>query len=71
MAYNDTSTVNAATNNSDMAAPVLLYNSAGAPTFVRNSPTVYAYTWNANGRITNITQAGSGPVPPTGCVVSG
>jgi prepilin-type N-terminal cleavage/methylation domain-containing protein len=70
MAYNDTSSVAAATTN-DMAAPVLLYNAAGAPTFVRNSPTVYTYTWNANGRITGISQSGGGPAVPTGCVVSG
>lgn len=70
MAYNDTSTVTAASTN-DMAAPVLLYNAAGAPTFVRNSPTVYTYTWNANGRITGISQSGGGPAVPAGCVVSG
>src|ERR1700739_1822249 len=71
MAYNDTSTVATASNNVDMAAPVLLYNAGGAPTFVRNSPPVYAYTWNSNGRITNITQAPGGPAVPAGCVVSG
>jgi prepilin-type N-terminal cleavage/methylation domain-containing protein len=71
MAYNDVSTVAPATNNPDMAAPVLLYNAAGAPTFVRNSPTVYAYTWNAIGRITAITQVPGGPAVPAGCVQSG
>ncbi len=58
MAYNNVDTV-------------LLYNAAGAPTFVRNSPTNFAYTWDVNGRITGISPGkNSGPVP-TGCVVSG
>jgi len=71
MAYNNVDTVAAASNNDNMAAPVLLYNAAGAPTFVRNSPTNFAYTWDVNGRITGISPGkNSGPVP-TGCVVSG
>ena len=71
MAYYNVDIVATATNNSNMAAPVLLYNAAGTPTFVRNSPTNFAYTWDQNGRITAITSsATSGPVP-NGCVVSG
>lgn len=48
-----------------------LYNAAGAPTFVRNSPTVYKYTWDASGRITKPILQGTGPAVPAGCVVSG
>lgn len=70
MAYKDVTTVTAATTN-DMAAPVLLYNAAGAPTFVRNSPTVYTYTWDSTGRITAIGQTAGGPAVPAGCIVSG
>jgi len=48
-----------------------LYNSTGTPTFLRNSPTNFAYTWDGFGRITAIGPgATSGPVP-SGCVVSG
>jgi prepilin-type N-terminal cleavage/methylation domain-containing protein len=71
MAYNNVSSVSAASATSNMASPVLLYNAAGTPTFVRNSPTNYAYTWDTFGRITNIAAgASSGPVP-AGCLVSG
>jgi prepilin-type N-terminal cleavage/methylation domain-containing protein len=77
MAFNNVSTVTATgtTATSNMASPVLLYNAAGAPTFVRNSPTNFAYTWDANGRVLTIAQATGntppGPPVPTGCVVSG
>ena len=76
MAFNNVSTVTAATAaTSNMASPVLLYNSAGAPTFIRNSPTNFAYTWDANGRVLTIAQAAGntppGPAVPAGCVVSG
>jgi prepilin-type N-terminal cleavage/methylation domain-containing protein len=77
MAFNNVSTVTATgtTATSNMASPVLLYNAAGAPTFVRNSPTNFAYTWDANGRVLTIAQATSnnppGPPVPQGCVVSG
>ena len=70
MAYHDLTTVPAASTN-DMANPVLLYNAGGAPTFVRNSPTVYTYTWDVNGRITAINASSGGPAKPAGCVPSG
>jgi len=74
MAYNDVTTVAAASTN-DMSAPVALYNSGGAsngkPTFVRNSPTVYTYTWDVNGRITAIGPSSGGPAVPAGCIPSG
>lgn len=59
---------------SDMTKPVLLYNSApsaASPTYVRNTPTQWAYEWNSTGRIISILKAGSGPDVPNGCVVSG
>jgi prepilin-type N-terminal cleavage/methylation domain-containing protein len=61
---------------SDMTAPVLLYNSsptATSPTFVRNSPTQWAYVWNSTGRITAIkkTAVDKAPDVPTDCKVSG
>jgi prepilin-type N-terminal cleavage/methylation domain-containing protein len=71
MAYFNVNSVTPAGPTSDMAAPVLLYNKTGTPTFVRNSPTNFAYTWDAFGRITNISAGtSSGPVPAA-CVVSG
>jgi general secretion pathway protein G len=72
MAYNNVDTVNATTApTNDMATTVLLYNSAGTPTFVRNSPTVFAYSWDQFGRITKIDQAAGGPKVPPGCAASG
>jgi len=59
---------------SDMTSPVLLYNSAPsatAPTYLRNTPTQWAYVWDATGRITQIKAAGGGPGVPAGCTVSG
>jgi general secretion pathway protein G len=70
MAYNDKTTVPAASTN-NMASPVLLYNAGGSPTFVRNSPTVYTYTWDGSGRITDIQASSGGPAKPAGCVPSG
>ena len=73
MANNNIDTIAASSGTADMTTPVLLYNktpSAGDPTYVRNSPTRWGYTWDATGRITGITAAGGVPVPP-GCVVSG
>jgi general secretion pathway protein G len=68
MAYYNTDTVaQPAAPTTDMASPVKLYNSAGTPTFVRNTPTNFAYTWDGNGRITLISPGpNSGPVP-NGC----
>lgn len=72
MAYNDVTTVPAASTQ-DMSNPVLLYDKNSSPTFIRNSPTVYTYTWDVHGRITNITQgtAPPGPAVPAGCIASG
>jgi prepilin-type N-terminal cleavage/methylation domain-containing protein len=77
MAFFDLSTVaSQGTATSDMtvkpdgAHP--LYNSLGTPTFLRNSPTNYAYTWDQFGRITSpVQQAPGGPAVPAGCTVSG
>jgi len=57
---------------SDMTKPVVLYNkapSATSPTYVRNSPTHWAYVWDTTGRITGILPAGT--AVPAACVVSG
>lgn len=44
-----------------------LYNALGTPTFLRNSPTNFAYTWDKFGRVTLISPGpSSGPVP-TAC----
>lgn len=76
MANNNLDTVAAtlAAGTNDMQNPILLYNpnpSATSPTYVRNTPTHWAYVWNSTGRITGIAQAGGGPAVPAGCVVSG
>jgi prepilin-type N-terminal cleavage/methylation domain-containing protein len=82
MANNNLDTVPATgtSGTNDMTTPVLLYNSAPTadkPTYVRNSPTQWAYEWDATGRIKAIHQfiAGgggtNGPSVPTGCTVSG
>ncbi len=79
MANNNVDSITATTGTSDMTSPVVLYNDGVAPnvidathpTYVRNSPTQWAYVWNASGRITGILKAGSGPAVPSGCVVSG
>ena len=76
MANNNIDTVPATANTgtSDMTTPVLLYNSAPsatAPTYLRNTPTQWAYVWDATGRITQIKATGGGPGVPAGCTVSG
>jgi general secretion pathway protein G len=76
MANNNIDTVPATGVNgtADMQNPVVLYNqnpSATSPTYLRNSPTQWAYVWDSTGRITSIKQAGGGPVVPPGCTVSG
>jgi prepilin-type N-terminal cleavage/methylation domain-containing protein len=76
MANNNLDTVAAtsAAGTADMTTPILLYNSApsaSSPTYLRNSPTQWAYVWNSTGRITDIMKAGSGPDKPTDCKVSG
>jgi hypothetical protein len=65
MAQYNVVTVPAATTN-NMASPVKL-----SPAFVRNSTTVFAYTWDTTGRITAISVVADGPSIPVGCVVSG
>src|SRR6266852_61288 len=76
MANNNVDSVaaTAAAGTADMTTPVLLYNSAPSatsPTYVRNSPTVWAYVWDATGRSTDIKKAGTGPDKPVDCKVSG
>lgn len=76
MANNNIDTVpaTAAGGTNNMQAPILLYNpnpSATSPTYLRNSPTQWAYVWDATGRITGIAAAAGGPSVPTGCTVSG
>jgi prepilin-type N-terminal cleavage/methylation domain-containing protein len=70
----DTITPTGVGGTSDMQNPVLLYNpnpSATSPTYLRNSPTQWAYVWDSTGRITGIVAAGGGPSVPSACVVSG
>lgn len=63
---------------SDMTSPVLLYNNGNVnpidsahPSYIRNSPTQWAYVWNASGRITQVLQAVGGPSVPPGCTAPG
>jgi general secretion pathway protein G len=76
MANNNVDSVPATTlaGTNNMQSPVLLYNpnpSATSPTYLRNSPTQWAYVWDSTGRITAVTQASGGPTVPPGCTVSG
>src|SRR5256886_6186733 len=71
MAYKNVDTVPASGGTSDMTSPVLLYNAAGTPSFIRNSPTQWAYAWDTSGRITGISATCGRPARPRGCVVSG
>jgi len=68
MAYYNLDTVPAGTTTTDMASPVKLYNSGGTPTFVRNTPTNFAYTWDGNGRITHIDPGPTSGKVPDGCL---
>src|SRR5450759_1802649 len=68
---NGTASMTTATNGG--TGPVVLYNpnsSATAPSYVRNTPTQFAYIWDSTGRITLITQAPGGPAVPSGCSAS-
>jgi prepilin-type N-terminal cleavage/methylation domain-containing protein len=68
---NGTSSMTTSTNGG--TGPIDLYNpnsSASSPTYVRNTPTQFAYRWNSTGRITQIVQAGGGPAVPAGCAAS-
>ena len=70
----DTVSPTGVNGTSDMTSPVLLYNSAPsatAPTYLRNSPTQWAYQWDATGRIIAVHPTAGGPAVPSGCVVSG
>jgi general secretion pathway protein G len=70
MAYFNLNSVSGASTNDMTTKPDgshPLYFASGTPTFVRNSPTLYTYTWDSFGRITAI----GGPPIPAGCTVSG
>ena len=74
----DSVTATGTTGTSDMTSPVLLYNDGSVnvidsahPTYIRNSPTQWAYVWNSSGRITDIVASGTGPAKPADCKVSG
>jgi prepilin-type N-terminal cleavage/methylation domain-containing protein len=77
MAYYNLNGVTAAGPTSDMTTKPdgtnPLYNATGTPTFIRNSPTNFAYTWDAFGRITVISTstAPGSPTKPAACVPSG
>jgi prepilin-type N-terminal cleavage/methylation domain-containing protein len=75
MAYFDLGAVTGAGPTSDMTTKPdgshPLYNATGTPTFIRNSPTNFAYTWDGFGRITAISIGAGNVTPPTGCKPSG
>jgi prepilin-type N-terminal cleavage/methylation domain-containing protein len=67
-------TASMTTSTNGGTGPIVLYNpnpSATSPTYVRNTPTQWAYIWNTTGRITGVAQVGGGPSVPSGCTVSG
>ncbi|MGH7760792.1 MAG: type II secretion system protein [Candidatus Dormibacteraceae bacterium] len=76
MAYNDVSSLTTGSYGTSTnvmggtGAELQLYNALGTPTFVRNSPTVYLYTWDQFGRITGMATTTGVPLP-SGCQVSG
>jgi prepilin-type N-terminal cleavage/methylation domain-containing protein len=71
MANNNLSTIATGANVSDMTTPVKLYNNGTVdvnnPTYIRNTPTQYAYTWDAGGKITVIATKTGGPTKPDDC----
>jgi hypothetical protein len=69
MTNNHVDMLPSATYTNDMASPLRLFDAAGIPTVP--SKTIWAYTWDTMGTVTAISQAGSGPPVPEGCVVSG
>jgi YD repeat-containing protein len=75
MAYFNLGAVTGAGPTSDMTTKPdgsnPLYNATGTPTFIRNSPTNFAYTWDGFGRITAISIGAGNVTPPTGCKPSG
>ena len=71
MANNNLNNVPESTGTSNMSSPVPLYN-AKPPTYIRNTPTQWAYAWNTSGQITAIIQRdATSPSVPDGCKVSG
>jgi general secretion pathway protein G len=56
---------------SDMTKPLKLYNdgtvTVDSPTYIRNTPTQYGYSWDAGGKITLIGPGKSGAAPPDSC----
>jgi len=72
MAFFNLDTVTGAGPTSDMSTKPdgihPLYNAVGTPTFIRNTPTNFAYTWDGNGRITAISIGAGNQQPPTNCV---
>jgi prepilin-type N-terminal cleavage/methylation domain-containing protein len=73
MANNNVDTIAAGSGVSDMTSPIVLYNAAptaGQPTYIRNTPTQYGYTWNTHGQITAIGARSGGPAPPTACAAT-
>jgi prepilin-type N-terminal cleavage/methylation domain-containing protein len=77
MAYFNLDSVSPAGPTTDMTTSLGanggLYNPNGTPTFIRNSPTVYAYSWDKFGRIDVIAQstAAGSPSVPKDCKASG
>lgn len=68
MAYYKVDSVAAAGPVNNMTSPVRLYSSAGTPSFVPNSTTIYGYGWDDTGRIDIIATLEGGPDLPPGCV---
>ena len=71
MANNNLNTVPASSGTSNMQSPIPLYNPNSSPTYIRNTPTQWAYAWNGSGQITSIIQKDAkSPAVPDGCTVS-
>jgi prepilin-type N-terminal cleavage/methylation domain-containing protein len=72
MANNNLNTVPESKGTSNMQSPIPLYNPNSSPTYIRNTPTQWAYAWTGSGQITAIIQKDKdSPAVPTGCTVSG
>ena len=76
MAYYNVNGVASAGPTTDMTTVLVagdggLYAPNSVPTFVRNSPTNFAYTWDQFGRITAITAGATSGTPPATCKPSG
>lgn len=71
---NGTNSMSTAALVKGSSGPIVLYDpnpGVNNPTYVRNTPTQWAYVWNSTGRITAIDQAPGGPAVPGNCVPSG